>query len=408
MNRPKYSGTAQDACDKQSARTMKDHGISEEFSLLGGPLHRMGCRLGLVRGGTHTIRLGLALGVIPWLILMVLVFIEGAGHQIFSPSVIGVHARLLLAIPLFFLCESLLDPRVAMFVRTLVRSEVVPPHARPTLAAEIARINRWKASWVPDAVSLLAAVVLSAFASQLHIAGTTAAYDPSRAATEMMMAGQWYLIVCLTLFRFLMIRWLWRLGLWCFFLWRVSRLDLQLTPTHPDGTAGLGYLEVVHAHFTPLILAISVVQAAMLAEELSSGTASFEAIYPAFALVLVVVAVLFLGPLFIFTPRLWACRVKGLSDYMVFGSGYVNGFNSKWLGAADPDREPLLGTADLQSLADLGNSISVVRNMRIVPISLLLLKDYALAALLPFLPLLLFKYPVADLAEKFFARLTGL
>lgn len=368
----------------------------------------MGSRVGLVRDETNTVRLGLALGVIPWLILMVLALIEGAGHQVFSPSVIGVHARLLLAIPLFFLCESLLAPRLDMFVRTIVRSEVVPPHVQPALEAEIARIHRWKNSWVPDAASLLAAVVLSVFASQLHISGTTAAYDPSRAATEMMMAGQWYLVVCLTLFRFLMIRWLWRLGLWCFFLWRVSKLDLQLMPTHPDQTAGLGYLEVVHAHFTPLILAISVVQAAMLAEELSTGLARFEAIYPALALVLVVVAVLFLGPLFILTPRLWACRVKGLSDYMVFGSGYVNGFNKKWLGAPGPDREPLLGTSDLQSLADLGNSISVVRNMRVVPISLLLLKDYVLTALLPFLPLLLFKYPVADLAEKFFARLTGL
>jgi hypothetical protein len=224
----------------------------------------------------------------------------------------------------------------------------------------------------------------------------------------MMLAAQWYLIVCLPLFRFLMIRWLWRLGLWCFFLWRLSRLDLQLTPTHPDGTAGLGGLEVVHAHFTPLILAISVVQAAMLAEELFTGLASFEAIYPAFALVLVVVAVLFLGPLFILTPKLWACRVKGLSDYMVFGSSYVNSFNRKWLGKGDPDREPLLGTPDLQSLADLGNSISVVRAMRVAPISLLLLKDYLLTALLPFLPLLLFKYPVAELAQKFFERLTGL
>ena len=387
---------------------MKEHGISEEFSLLGGPLHRLGRRLGLVRGGTNTVRLGLALGLIPWIVLMALALIDGAGHPLFSTAVIGVHARLLLAIPLFFLCESLLDPRVTMFVRTIVRSEVVPPRALPALESEIARINRWRDSWLPEAMCLLAAVVLSLFASQLHISGTTAAYDPGRAATEMTMAGQWYLIVCLTLFRFLMIRWLWRLGLWCFFLWRVSRLDLQLMPTHPDGTAGLGYLEVVHAHVTPLILAISLVQAAMLAEELSSGTASFEAIYPAFALVLVVVAVLFLGPLFIFTHRLWACRVKGLSDYMVFGSSYVNGFNRKWLGPADPDREPLLGTPDLQSLADLGNSISVVREMRVVPASLLLLKDYALTALLPFLPLLLFKYPAADLAKEFFARLTGL
>jgi len=387
---------------------MEESGKSENFSLLGGPLHRLGGRLGLVRDDTHTLRLGLALGVMPWLILMALALVEGAGQQLFSPSVIGVHARLLLAIPLFFLCETLLAPRLDVFVRTIVRSEVVPPHARPALDAEIARIHRWKDSWVPDTVSLLAAIVFSVFASQLHIAGTTAAYDPSHAATEMMLAGQWYLIVCLTLFRFLMIRWLWRLGLWCFFLWRVSRLDLQLMPTHPDGTAGLGYLEVVHAHFTPLILALSLVQAAMLAEELSSGTASFEAIYPAYALVLVVVAVLFLAPLFILTPRLWASRVKGLSDYMVFGSTYVNGFNRKWLGKGDPDREPLLGTSDLQSLADLGNSISVVRDMRVVPISLFLVKDYVLVALLPFLPLFLFKYPVAELAQVFFARLTGL
>jgi len=387
---------------------MEESGRLENFSLLGGPLHRLGCRLGLVRGGTHTVRLGLALGLIPWVILMTLALIEGAGHPLFSTSVIGVHARLLLAIPLFFLCESLLDPRVTMFVRTIVRSEVVPRHALPALESEIARINRWKDSWLPEAICLLAAVLLSLFASQLHLSGTTAAYDPGRAATEVTMAGQWYLIVCLTLFRFLMIRWIWRFGLWCFFLWRVAKLKLHLVPTHPDGTAGLGYLEIVHAHFIPLILAISVVQAAMLAEEISSGTASFEAIYPAFALVLAVVAVLFLGPLFIFMPKLLACRVKGLSDYMVFGSSYVNGFNRKWLSAGDQDREPLLGTADLQSLADLGNSISVVREMRVVPISLHLLKNFALAALLPFLPLLLFKYPVAELAQKFFARLTGL
>jgi len=146
----------------------------------------------------------------------------------------------------------------------------------------------------------------------------------------------------------------------------------------------------------------------MLAEELSRGLASFEAIYPAFALVLIVTTVLFLGPLFIFTGSLWNCRVKGLSDYMVFGANYVNAFKSKWLAPPAPDREPLLGTPDLQSLADLGNSISVVKNMRIVPISMLLLKDYVLTALLPFLPLLLFKYPAADLAKEFFARLTGL
>ena len=128
---------------------MKEHNISEEFSLLGGPLHRTGRRLGLVRGATNTVALGLALGLIPWIVMLALALIGGAGHLLFSLSVIGAHARLLLAIPLFFLCESMLAPRFAVFVDTIVRSEVVPAHVRAALDAEITRINRWTDYWLP-------------------------------------------------------------------------------------------------------------------------------------------------------------------------------------------------------------------------------------------------------------------
>jgi len=75
----------------------------KDFSLLGGPLHRLGCRLGLVRGGTNTVALGLALGALLWTVLVALALIEGVGHRLFSLSVIGAHVRLLVVIPLFFL-----------------------------------------------------------------------------------------------------------------------------------------------------------------------------------------------------------------------------------------------------------------------------------------------------------------
>jgi hypothetical protein len=380
----------------------------EELSLLGGPLHRLGCRLGLVRGGTNTVALGLALGAITWGVLMVLAVIEGVSQQLFSLSLIGGHVRLLAVIPLFFLCESMLDPRVTAFVQTIVRSRVVPESALPVLEFEVARIVRWKDSWLPDAMCLLAAVLFSLIGPQLQLSGTTATPDAGRALADLTLSAQWYWIVCLPLFRFLMLRWLWRLGLWCYFLWRVSRLPLKLVPTHPDYAAGLGGLEVVHTHLMPLVVAISAVQAASLAEEIAKGTAVFEAIYPVLALVLVVDAVLFLGPLCIFASKLWYCRIKGLSDYMAFASAYVSGFDQKWLGAAAPTQQELLGTPDLQSLADLANSIAVVRNMRWVPVSMSLVEKIVLAALLPMIPLLLFKYPVAELAEKFFTRMVGL
>jgi hypothetical protein len=379
-----------------------------EFSLLGGPLYQLGCRLGLVQDGTTTTRMGLALGAILWIVLVALAFIVGAGQRLFSLEAIGAHVRLLVVIPLFFMCESLLAPRAAMFVSMIASSGVVAPNALPSLESEIARIGRWKDSWLPEVVCLLVAALMSMFASYLPLDGATEAYDPSRTVNGITIAGLWYWIVCMTLFRFLILRWIWRLGLWSYFLWQVANLDLHLVPIHPDRAAGLGYLEVVHMHFTPLVLAISATQCASYAEEISSGAMTFEAIYPALALVLLADAVLFLGPLFVFYPKLWSCRVKGLSEYMSFAEAYVTTFDRKWLGPDSPPGEPLLGTQDLQALADLNTSVNVARNMRVVPASHRLLVGIAIPALVPVLPLLLLKYPIGDLVQKFFARLTGL
>jgi hypothetical protein len=390
---------------------MKKREGLEEFSLLGGPLHRLGCRLGLVRGGTNTVALGLVLGAFPWIVLLALALVEGLGHQLFSLVAIGRHVRLLVSIPLLFVCESFIDPRFTAFVHGIVRSQVVPATARPALASEIARITRWKDAWLPEAVFFLAAVQLALTVWNGtffdYLVGLAGQYNP-RVLGETTWTSRWYWMVCMPLFRFLMLRWLWRLALWCFFLWRVSRLELRLVPTHPDRAGGLGFLEVVQTEFTPLVLAISAVQSASLAQDIASARMTFDAIYPGVALVLLVDAVLFLGPLFIFSRKLWKCKVKGLSDYSALAERYVNEFDRKWLGADPTPGEPLLGTADIQSLADLSNSVSIVRDMRLVPISLGILTYLAVAALLPLLPLVLFKYPIADLLAKFFGGLTGL
>jgi hypothetical protein len=199
-----------------------------------------------------------------------------------------------------------------------------------------------------------------------------------------------------------------RLALRCFFLRRVSRLELRLVPTHPDRAGGLGYLELVHTEFIPLVLAISATQSASLAQHIASGRMTFDSIYPGVAFILLADAVLFIGPVCIFSRKLWACKIKGLSDYSALAERYVNEFDRKWLSADPALGEPLLGTADIQSLADLSNSVSIVRDMRLVPVSPSMLMYLAAAALLPLLPLVLFKYPMADLLAKFFGGLSGL
>ena len=46
--------------------------------------------------------------------------------------------------------------------------------------------------------------------------------------------------------------------------------------------------------------------------------------------------------------------------------------------------------------------------MRLAPVSLRLWTNILIAALLPMVPLTLLKYPIAELAEKFVTRLSGI
>lgn len=373
----------------------------ENFSLLGGPLQRLGARLGLVRGESNTVRLGLAFGWGAWLVLVALAVAQGAAGDLFALPAIAIHARLLLAIPLFFIAETALDAKLREFVALLVHSGIAGARAAPQIEALAARLSDWEDSWVPDAASLTAAIGVGFLGSQAGFQGS------GQILVGAQLAASWYAAICLPLFRFLMFRWVLRLFLWWGLLWHLAKMELDLSPAHPDRAGGLGYLETVHTRFAPLAFAISVVVAAKLAEEIATSGSGLSDAYPEMATTLFVDAALFLAPLLLFMPKLRACQEKGLRDYGVLGARYTHAFEQKWIVAAGQD-EPLLGTADIQSLADLANSVEVVRKMRLAPVGLRLLAIIGVAAALPMLPLLLFEYPLADLARMLFQKLAGL
>ncbi len=124
-------------------------------------------------------------------------------------------------------------------------------------------------------------------------------------------------------------------------------------------------------------------------------------------MIILIDALLFVGSLLLFSAQLWACRVRGLSDYTVLGERYAAEFERRWVQDGAP-RGELLGSPDIQSMADLGGARQVVSDMRSIPISTRTLTQMLLAALLPMTPLILFKYPLVDLIAQFFTGLVGL
>jgi hypothetical protein len=383
----------------------KEPGV--EFSLLGGPLYRLGRQLGLIRDDNNSVALGLSIGLLLWAVLVVLALIGGAGDSLFSLRLIGAHVRLLVVIPMMFVSETILNPRMSAFAHGLVRRGIVQSDQRTRFDSLIGGISRWRDSWLLEALCLLVALLMAFGVRWLETSGNSADISPDRIVGGGAWAAWWYWAICLTVFRFLLARTVLRVILWAYFLWRVSRLNLRLYAMHPDCTAGLGNLVTVQMQFIPLVLGFAILRSAQFAEEISSGTMTLEAIYPGIAVLMLLNLVLVIGPVLVFSPKLWKCRLDGLADYMVLAEDYVGQFDRKWVRTT-PRTEPILGTPDIQSLSDISNSVQNVLKMRLVPTNMRALTYIIGSVALPMLPLALFKFPITDLAKKLVTGLIGL
>ena len=106
------------------------------------------------------------------------------------------------------------------------------------------------------------------------------------------------------------------------------------------------------------------------------------------------------GPLLLFMPHLAEVRRVGLREYGTLAQRYVREFDDKWLRGGAPVDEALLGSGDIQSLADLGNSFEVVRGMRLVPFTKEAVLQLAVITLLPVAPLLLTMLSLQELLKR--------
>ena len=183
------------------------------------------------------------------------------------------------------------------------------------------------------------------------------------------LSGRWFFFVALPIFEFLLLRCYFRLVIWIRFLATAAKCELRLLPTHPDRVGGLGFLSETVAAFAPLLMAHGVLLAGLIADRIFFRGATLLDFKVEIAVVPVFLLLAVLGPLLLFAPRLTATRRVGLREYGTLAQRYVREFDDKWLRGGVAAAEPLVGSADIQSLADLGNSFQIVQSMRPVPVT---------------------------------------
>jgi hypothetical protein len=387
------------------ARTLRD---AEEFSLVhGGPLFQLLLRSRLSSGSlTLVARRVIVFVLITWVPLLVL-----AGHdgQLLDGNVAvpflldgETHIRFLVVVPLLLAAELVVHRRLMPVVRAFLDRDLIRE-------ADDARFDAAVNSAFRLRNSVLAEVLLFAlvYGVGVLVVWRRTALDVSTWYAHvsagrhwLTSAGIWYAYVSLPIFQFLLLRWYYRVYIWIRFLWQVSRIELSLVPTHPDLLGGLGFLANTVFAFSVLLVAHGAMLAAQIANRIFFAGARLPDFKEEIFVMLVFLLCVVFGPLLVFSPQLSRAKRRGLLEYGALAERYVRDFDGKWLRGGAQQSEPLMGSADIQSLADMGNSFAVVRTMRLAPIGRDAVLELAACVLVPLAPLLLTVMPVEDLVKK--------
>ena len=387
---------------------------AQNFSLvLGGPLFQLLRQMHL--SDDHLLQLRqrvIVISLFAWLPLLVLAALEGHlwGGTLAVPFLLDmeVHIRFLVAVPLLIVAELVVHQRLHPIALTFLERNLIPETAMRRFDEAITSAFRLRSSVLAEVLLILVVYGVGVLVVWRHYTALDADTwygASSTAGSGLSLAGIWYGYVSLPIFQFLLIRWYFRLFIWTQFLWRVSRIELSLIPTHPDNLGGLGFLSGTAYAFGALLVAHGAMVAAQLANRIVLLGATLLEFKVEIAVMVVFLLFVVFGPLLVFAPQLARAKRKGTREYGTLAERYVRGFDVKWLRGGAPDGEAFMGSADIQSLADLSNSYQGIRSMRTVPITRDAVLQLAAAILVPIVPLALTMMSLEDLVKQLFGIL---
>jgi len=375
----------------------------EDFSLvLGGPLFQL-LRKAHLRGDALELvhwRI-LASILLTWFPLLILSRVHTGIEPIVQRSFfhdIELHVRFLAALPILIGAELLVHSRIRPLVRRFIEWRIVLPKDKARFHDAIESAVKIRNSVYAELALLGAVYSLGLWFWNERSDLGSSWYELPGGRWELTPAGYWYVFVSLPVFQFILLRWYMRLFVWFRFLWQVNRIELNLVPTHPDRCGGLSFLGKSSYAYSPILVAQGAILAAIVANRILHHGEKLVQFQVQIVGFIAFFTVAVLGPLLMFTPRMAQAKRKGLADYGLFAQRYVESFDQKWIQRSPS--EELLGTGDIQSLADLGNSYQVVREMRVVPFALQDVSRLAIATAVPLAPLLLTIFSFQELVTR--------
>jgi hypothetical protein len=367
----------------------------------GDALLRAQRAIGLVP--THGLGVGrraLALSLLTWAPIAIWAFVRDLAlpGSVEEPMLqhFGIHVRCLVAIPLLILAEGMSHAVTTRLIPQFVRAGLVGDAERDRLRETlrgVAKLRDQTLPWMVIGGMLFGVLVVAPGAAANH----ELKWAAGETAQDFSFGAFWFTWVIRPVFTVLLLAWLWRVILVFVLCVRLSRLDLSLVPTHPDGAAGLGFLEGLPFAFSPVVLAMSAVLASRWAHDVMYHEVHVAELRMPMIAFAVMALVVFLAPLLPWQRPLAAAKRKAELEYGALVARHGRLVRKRWILEEPVGDEPLLAAPEIGPVADTLTLFESARKLRPLLISRRSLLAILLPAAIPQVAVLAIEIPIKDL-----------
>jgi hypothetical protein len=219
-------------------------------------------------------------------------------------------------------------------------------------------------------------------------------------ATELSLAGTWNLFVGAPLVRTLIAFHFWRLLVWTWFLFRISRWDLSLNALHYDGRCGLRFLGETQLAFTPLLSALAVQLGCALVTATRQENLTAPAMKLTIAIFVVAALACVCAPLFPFARNIWLAKERAEQVFSVWAAHATDYFASQIYDVSGKQAIEYLDRGEISSICDASSLFDRVHAVQAVPIDMRTFVQMSIAAIVPLLAPIATLLPLADFMSR--------
>lgn len=313
----------------------------------------------------------------------------------------GIHVRCLVAIPLFILSEAMAGGVLRGIIGQFRKSNIISDNQQAAFASvlsDLARLRDASLPWIcviGFAIAWIVGMPVHSDADEMSWA---------TAGNDFGFGGLWFLYVAKPIFVVLLLGWVWRIALVILLFYRIAKLELSLTPSHPDHCGGLGFLKKLPLALFLFTLAISSIIASRWMHDVLYHGQTLASLKLPFAVFVILWLAIVLSPALLFAPRIAAMKREALLTYGALIGQHGRLVHQRWILGQTVNSQSaagdILDAPELGPVVDISAMYDAVEQVKSVPIDKGSIMMVLIPILLPMMFVITHEIPLKELLLK--------